>query len=248
MKNFKQLVILSSTYMLIVSLPSGCAETSFKSSATRPQPKKEAAEVTEAVAEAPVDAGDGSARITACTKSTTPVIFNLSVPRHRDGGKGGSLPQAEVMESNVARFDMSSMEGSVLPVSKFGLDDIAFLVKETDTIAAIASGRNITIPPYALLLYDGNNSNYAAGSVDSKLDTTYNFTGKPSVRIPGGSDMSLQAVYNLGVPLIAHNKIKLDDLKAKGFVDSAGKIAFKLMHVAHGSGNVDLQLTLNPCQ
>ena len=97
------------------------------------------------------------------------------------------------------------------------------------------------------MIYNAADPNFASGAVDSTASTTYTFPGKPAVTVPAGK-YTLRYVYGLGAPLIAHNNIKLQDLKDKGFVDATGKVAFKLMHVAHGIGSVGMTIIVKPCK
>lgn len=163
------------------------------------------------------------------------------------------MPSSDVAQSQVVRLDLNSIQGDVLPVTSFALDDIAIIVKENQNLATASRWvpstrtRNIIVPGDALMIYDGNDPEYASGSVDSGATTIYEFTNK-SVTLPGGTSQSLRSVYGLGVPLIAHNKILLSDLKARGFVDASNRIVFKVFHVAHGWGNVTLRFDLKPCQ
>ena len=193
-----------------------------------------------------VDNG-GRTNTTLCTKGDTPIDYSLSVRAHRDSARNNStnLPQSDVAMSEVKKFDFAQLEGNILPVSQFGLDDVVFIVKESDNFPAI--GRNINLPAHAIMIYNAADPNFASGAVDSTAPTTYTFPGKPAVNVPPGK-YTLRYVYGLGAPLIAHNQIKLQDLKDKGFVDAAGKVAFKLMHVAHGIGSVGMTIIVKPCK
>jgi hypothetical protein len=37
-------------------------------------------------------------------------------------------------------------------------------------------------------------------------------------------------------------------MRAKGFVDASGNVAFKVVHVAHGYGHLNMVYTVQPCQ
>lgn len=187
-----------------------------------------------------------------------PSVIEASVPTHQDvdagatNRYGGGMPTSDVAQSAVVRLDLSKIKGSVLPVSSFSLDDIAIIVRETDSLAAASTfeaasrHRKIYVPAHALMIYDGNNPQYASGSVDSQAATTYNILNK-AVFLPGGQSRSLREVYDSGIPLIAHNNISISDLKSRGFVDVAGRVVFKIFHVAHGWGNVTLKFEIKKC-
>jgi len=105
------------------------------------------------------------------------------------------------------------------------------------------------LPPESLIVVDGNNPNLASGAVDDSLTTNYVFGGQ-TYSIPGGQSIPLsqaiQGVHALGVPYQPHNAISLQQLNNLGFV-SGGVVQFKIMHVAHGLGNITLQIDVPQC-
>jgi hypothetical protein len=163
------------------------------------------------------------------------------------------MPSSDVAQSQVVRLDLNTIQGDLLPVAEFSLDDIAIIVKENQDLAMASSWdpvsrrRTIKVPADALMIYDGNNPEYASGSVDSGATTIYEFTDR-RVTLAGGTSQSLRSVYGLGVPLIAHNKVSLGELKARGFIDASNRVVFKVFHVAHGWGNVTLRFDLKACR
>jgi hypothetical protein len=160
----------------------------------------------------------------------------------------------EPRETAIASFNISDYYGSLLPISSFALDDFAFIVKpDFDITSAYTlqdNTRTINLPPETLIVVDGNNPNYAAGAVDDTLTTNYVFNGLTH-SIPGGQSIPLssaiQGVINLGVPAQPHNNISLAQLYSLGFVTD-NTVAFKIMHVAHGSGNVTLNISVPQCE
>jgi len=186
----------------------------------------------------------------ACVRGSSPVRYSLSVSSHRDSARMNStnLPQADILESQVIRFDSNAVVGNLLPVTSFGLDDVAFIVKETDQFTK--NGRNINIPKHALLIKDGNNVNGAVGYIDSSVNTTYNFDGKS--RTIGTAKQVLATALNtiagMGITPLAHNQIKIADMRERGFIDAQGQVAFKLIHIAHGIGYINLELVVQPCK
>jgi hypothetical protein len=187
---------------------------------------------------------------TACVRGTTPKAFNFSIKHHKDtvSGKKDPMPQSDVAWSEVQKFNVSEIAGDILPVTAFGLDDVAFIVKETDQFAA--NGRNIEIPEHALIIKDGNNAAGASGRIDAKGNTVYRFKGQ-QVTI-GTNSQSLASALNqisaMGIQPINHNQIKISEMRAKGFVDASGNVAFKVVHVAHGYGHLNMVYTVQPCQ
>lgn len=186
----------------------------------------------------------------ACVKSSTPKRFNFSIAQHKDtvSGKRENMPQRDVDWSPVQRFNVSEVSGNTLPVTTFGLDDVAFIVKETDKFAP--NGRDITIPDHAMIIKDGNNAAGASGQIDAKANTIYRYKGK-AVTI-GTNSQSLASALNkiagMGIQPINHNQIKISDMRARGFVDASGNVAFRVVHVAHGIGFITMTYTLQPCQ
>jgi hypothetical protein len=158
------------------------------------------------------------------------------------------MPQSDVAWSAVQRFNVSEIAGDTLPVTSFGLDDVAFIVKEADQFSA--NGRNIEIPEHALIIKDGNNAAGASGQIDAKGSTVYRYKGQ-QVTI-GTSSQTLASALNkisgMGIQPINHNQIKISDMRAKGFVDASGNVAFKVVHVAHGYGHLNMVYTVQPCQ
>ncbi|MBM3381591.1 MAG: hypothetical protein FJY29_04025 [Betaproteobacteria bacterium] len=242
----------------------GNAVTSKKSANGEPTAKqttqaKPAPEISKSTpTPAPTQAPTPTALPEVCSR-TGAVSLEANVPTHQDfdaqvtNRYGDGMPSSDVAQSQVIRLDLNNIKGDVLPVSSFGLDDIAIIVKENQDLSlaskwnATTRTRNIRVPSDALMIFDGNNPEYASGSVDSGATTIYEFTNK-RVTIAGGTSQSLRSVYELGAPLIAHNKIQLSELKARGFVDASNRIVFKVFHVAHGWGNVTLRFDLKPCQ
>ena len=195
----------------------------------------------------------------ACVKGSSVLAIDLSVAQHQDansdarGRYSDPPPTSDVAESTVATFNLSSISGNYLPIKRFALDDIAFIVKPTTTIAQVLScvgscvgSRTINLPPEAILVYDVGDPNYADGSVDSGATTIYNFQGK-AVSLPGGSKSALKDVYGLSNQLIPDDKVGIQDLKNKGFIDASGNVAFKMMHVAHGTGYLVMKFEVKPC-
>lgn len=160
---------------------------------------------------------------------------------------------AEPRETAVATFDTSKYQGFILPVSEFQLDDFAFIVKADFDIKTSYSlngnTRSITLPPETMVIVDGKNPNYASGAVDDMKNTNYVFNGK-SYSIPGGISIPLseaiKGVINLGVPHQPHDSISLDLLTKRGFLVN-NKVSFKIMHVAHGAGDVTLSFAIPQC-
>ena len=187
---------------------------------------------------------------TACVRGTTPKAFNFSIPHHKDtvSGKKDPMPQSDVAWSAVQKFNVSEIAGDILPVTSFGLDDVAFIVKEADQFPA--NGRNIEIPEHALIIKDGNNAAGASGKIDAKGSTVYRYKGQ-QVTI-GTNSQNLASALNqisaMGIQPINHNQIKISDMRAKGFVDASGNVAFKVVHVAHGFGHLNMVYTVQPCQ
>jgi hypothetical protein len=186
----------------------------------------------------------------ACVHSSSSKGFNFSIAPHKDtvSGKRDNMPQSDVSWSPVQRFHVSEVSGNILPVTNFGLDDVAFIVKETDKFAP--NERDITIPDHAMIIKDGSNAAGASGQIDSKANTIYRYKGK-AVTIETNSQSlasALNKIVGMGIQPINHNQIKISDMRARGFVDASGNVAFRVVHVAHGIGFINMTYTLQPCQ
>jgi len=195
-----------------------------------------------------VNTDDGN--VTTCTRSPGAVSYDFSIPRHKDTVTyySNNYPVSDVEESRVIRFNVSNIVGDLLPVSAFGLDDVAFIVKETDQF--VKNGRTITIPDHALVIKDGNNVNGASGHIDSARNTTYIYKSQQRVISSQRQDLAtaLNNIASMGISPINHNQIKISEMREKGFIDASGDVAFKVIHVAHGHGYLSMTYTLQPCK
>lgn len=158
---------------------------------------------------------------------------------------------SHIVETIVVKLPLADLEGSTLPIASFSLDDVAIIVKSSVTIASVlqsdATSRTITVPSDAFMIYDGNRPNdFAYGRLDSYGATYYKF-GDKTVDMPAGKSLSLKQVYDgLGAPLVAHNKIEIADLIAKGF-KVGDNLEFKIFHVAHARGHVNIFFDIPVC-
>jgi hypothetical protein len=243
----------------LLALTHGCADAEFASNnaqavrqTIKPPPTDPSTDQVPGNPETgdqPGTSTDGGNK-TACVRDTTPKEFDFTIPHHKDtvSGKKNPMPQSDVAWSAVQKFNVSEIAGDILPVKSFGLDDVAFIVKEADQFAA--NGRNIEIPEHALIIKDGNNVEGASGRIDAQGSTVYRYKGQ-QVTI-GTNSQSLASALNqisaMGIQPINHNQIKISDMRAKGFVDASGNVAFKVVHVAHGFGHLKMIYTLQPCK
>lgn len=187
---------------------------------------------------------------TACVRATKPVVYDFSIARHKDSVTfyREQMPKSDVEISALQRFNTADIAGDILPVTAFALDDVAFIVKESDNFAKI--GRTITIPAHALIIKDGSLANGAAGKIDSAGNTIYRYNDK-SVTITSQKQNladALNKIGGMGITPINHNQIKISDLRARGFIDANGNVTFKVVHIAHGHGFISMKYTLKPCQ
>lgn len=253
------------TVMTMFALSHGCAEADFSGAnarATKDQIIKKQPDpstpdevpppnnVPPGTPETPiVSTDDGNKNKPACVRSKTAKPFSFSIDVHKDtvSGKRDPVREEDVSTSPVQRFNVSEISGDILPVSSFGLDDVAFIVKETDVFPS--RGRVIDIPAHALVIKDGNHPNGASGYLDAKGVTYYRYKGQ-TVTIDTNKQYlheALNRIAAMGIQPINHNQIKISDMKAKGFVDANGNVAFKVIHVTHGLGYLSMVYTLQPC-
>lgn len=240
--------------MVTIAASYGCGNSDFsggngiiKKRVDPPKPPPSPPEVTKP--DTPGLNADNGGSI-ACVRGDSAKTFSFSIAHHKDtvSGKRDAMPQMDVAESAVQKFNVSLIAGDILPVGRFGLDDVAFIVKESDVFQA--RGRDIRIPDHALIIKDGNNVNGASGSVDAKGPTVYRYkAGQVTI---GTNQQSLASALNriagMGITPINHNQIKISDMRAKGFVDANGDVTFKVIHVAHGFGFLKMDYTLQPCK
>lgn len=178
----------------------------------------------------------------AC-RISAPYINTLSIPY----GEGIS-PR----ESGIASFLLSDYQGDILTASSFSLDDIAFIVPaDFDSNSAYSMNgatRNFAIPPSALIIYDGNNSNYSNGNLGGGPATNYIFNGN-TIFVPNEPISAKNAIEDLisaGVPGQPHNSISLLLLESKGYVFE-GTVTFKIVHLNHGGGNLSFGISIPAC-
>ena len=173
------------------------------------------------------------------------VEFSISLP---------FLGPDEPRESPPVEMDLRLFQGDILPVSVFSVDDIVFMVKTDYNVQANYSlnegTREITLPPEALLLVDGNNPNLADGGLNHPKDTSFIF-GESSHRIPASESAvpladELMKLNGIGIPFQKHNEISISELSELGFIDRSF-LRFKIIHVAHGSGFFDMVISIPRC-
>ena len=158
-------------------------------------------------------------------------------------------------ESHIIEMDLRLFDGDVLPVNSFNLDDIAFMVYADYDVDANYSfsnnTRNITVPPEALLLVDGNNPNLADGRVDHRSsDTRYIYKDQSHFmsrkRLLTTSD-ELMKLNGIGIPFQKHNEISISKLSELGFITN-DILRFKIIHVAHGWGYINMNMSIPVCK
>ncbi|NDE15123.1 hypothetical protein EBZ80_09360 [bacterium] len=261
--HFRDRLALALAGLAVLSQVTGCGESSFSGGSKVGTKKKETTSSNVLPSGQPLPSGspqNPSLTVSeggrACVRGGSTRVLNLSVAPHVDSsasGQFGATPTADVAVSAVARIDRNEIGGDLLPIADFVLDDIAMLVKEDVQTAQVlqcgdcSRDRAIHVPAHAILVYDYKNPNYAEGSLDSKASTTYYFEGR-SVNLPGNQRKTLRDVASLGIPLIAANAIRIEDMKRKGFINAQGQIAFKVIHVSHRWGTVSMTFRLQPCQ
>ena len=199
----------------------------------------------------------------ACTKAANAMQLDASVPFHTDSVNGGDIKGSvqDVAESGVIKIPLNATNGDFLPVTpnSFQLDDVGFLVKPASSAKvdwdSAATTRTITIPSEAVFLTGGTDPTWAQGCLNSQANTVYVFQNPAQqVSIAGmahGGECSppTKLAELLRVHLVAYDNISIQSLKSLGFLDASGEnIQFKIIHVAHGWGNLNLRFTLEPCQ
>ena len=251
--------LLATSILSILALNYGCADAEFagqNARSTRPPTKPPILGPPTDNVQPPGPNDNPPGIITdggntvACTRAPGAISYDFSIPRHKDSvtSYSNNYPVSDVEQSSVVRFHVSNIVGDLLPVSAFGLDDVAFIVKETDQFSKI--GRTITIPDHALIIKDGNNAAGASGRIDSARNTTYIYKGQQRVISSQKQDLAtaLNTIGSMGIQPINHNQIKISEMREKGFIDANGIVAFKVVHVAHGHGYLNMTYTLQPCK
>jgi len=182
---------------------------------------------------------------------SAPYFASLSVPL-----SSGDQPRQTI----TATFNLSDYRGDLLPVvnNSFVLDDLAFFVKPgfdvTTAYAVDGSGnRTIYLPDESLVVVDGNlvPPQYGNGHVTDSRDNTYIYKMQ-SFTIPASTGElvplsdAINGLIGIGVSVQPHNQISLSQLKSLGFVTN-NEVSFKIMHVAHGLGEITLQIDVPQC-
>jgi uncharacterized protein (TIGR02217 family) len=186
----------------------------------------------------------------AC-RISAPYFVSLSLPL-----ASGNQPR----QTATATFNLSDYSGNLLPVvnNTFALDDLAFFVKpgfDVTTAYSVDGGNNRTIylPDESLVVVDGNlvPPQYGNGHVTEARNNTYIYKGQ-SFTIPASTgelfplSVAINGLVGIGVPVQPHNQISLAQLESLGFA-VGNEISFKIMHVAHGLGNITLQIDVPQC-
>lgn len=183
-----------------------------------------------------------------CTTGT-PYSANLSLP----------LVAVEApRQTETISFSVAEINGDILPITNFVLDDFAFIVPVDHDImtgySLTGTNRAITIPNDALIIYEGGNPNFADGALTLNLTTTFTY-GSQTYTINRNNDnptdtiplsQGIIGVIAMGVTAQPHNAISLSFLSDNGYI-SDGVISFKIMHVAFGAGNVELGINVPAC-
>lgn len=160
-------------------------------------------------------------------------------------------------ETSVASFDLSDYNGETLPVSNFVLDDVVFVVPSNFNVSGcyslVNNVRILNLPSNALILYDGDNPNYADGGLNHPLQTNYVFNGQTYI-VPAAPDgvpvtplsTAILGFFAMGILGQPHNGIGLSALAARGYINNS-IVSFKLMHICHGGGEVTLIINVPQC-
>jgi hypothetical protein len=196
---------------------------------------------------APTDTPDGGG-IPVCTTGT-PYSANLALPL---------IAVEAPRQTETISFSISEINGDILPITNFVLDDFAFIVPSDHDImtgySLVGTNRAITIPSEALIVYEGGNPNYADGALTLNLTTTFTYESQtytinrndidPDSTIPLSE--GIVGVIAMGVTAQPHNAISLNFLSDNGYI-SDGIISFKIMHIAFGGGNIELGINVPAC-
>lgn len=245
-------------YIMLMSLLAafhGCSDAEFAGnnqavrSSKKPPPLQPPVDKSPPTGDQTLVVEDGG-KITACVRGKDPVPFDFSIARHKDTVTfyKDVMPKSDVEQSPVQKFNASSIAGDLLPVTDFALDDVAFIVKESDQFQR--EGRTITIPDHALIIKDGLNPAGASGRIDSAQNTVYIYKGQRRTITSQKQNLAdaLNNIASMGISPIPHNQIKISQMREKGFIDANGDVAFKVVHVAHGHGFLRMKYTLQPCK
>lgn len=246
------------TILTLIALTHGCADAEFAAGNGSQGVRQTPTPKPPPVIDPPVtNTGDQTGTSTdgnnktACVRAPGAVSFDFSIATHKDSVThyNNNMPKIDIEESPVMRFNVAAIVGDVLPVSDFALDDVAFIVKETDQFP-VKTTRTISIPDHALMIKDGNNPRGANGMIDSSRDTVYMFKGQSRTITRNKQDLAtaLNNISGMGISPINHNQIKISEMRDKGFVDGNGDVAFKVIHVSHGHGYIRMKYTLQPCK
>lgn len=146
---------------------------------------------------------------------------------------------------------LNSLQGNMLPITGFYLDDCAFIVPPYDTddwtYATDVSNHNITLPANKCFMITNGTAALMSGSIDGG-GATYQYDGSTYTHGNASASSVATALSNLGVPVIAYNDISLHYLLRFGFQSDDGEsLAFRILHDGQGCGGVYMDVSIQVC-
>ena len=156
--------------------------------------------------------------------------------------------------------DALALNGNMLPIKSFYLDDCAFLVPPRDDSTSYANGgwsysrdvsnHNIKLPSWRCLMITMNpigGGSLMVGAIDGG-GATYQHAGQSYSHGNAAANTVATGLANLGVPVLAYWQISRYYLRRLGFTSTDGKkIQFRILHDGQGCGGIYMDVDIQVC-
>jgi len=156
--------------------------------------------------------------------------------------------------------DALSLNGNMLPIKAFYLDDCAFLVPpRNDSDIAYADGgwsytrdvsnHNIKLPSWRCLMITSAplGGNLMSGAIDGG-GATYQHAGVTYSHGNAAANAVANGLAGIGVPVLAYYQISRYYLRRLGFTSEDGKkIQFRILHDGQGCGGIFMDVDIQVC-
>ena len=157
--------------------------------------------------------------------------------------------------------DALALNGNMLPIKAFYLDDCAFLVPPRDDSEDVAytdggwrysrdvSNHNIKLPSWRCLMITAAplGGNLMSGAIDGG-GATYQHAGVTYRHGNAAANTVANGLANIGVPVLAYYQISRYYLRRLGFTSTDGKkIQFRILHDGQGCGGIFMDVDIQVC-
>lgn len=152
-------------------------------------------------------------------------------------------------------IDPIQIEGDLLPITEFALDDFAFIIGANQTLEqSFPSSQTIQfeIPNEAIALSDLSANGQTGCIAPSPIHVFWTkvfVIGSKNVVAPFNSptELVINSLIPQGMPVKRYNEIKLSDLKTSGYIDEDGFIRIKFAFIPSGYGATNIVIKVKDC-